>query len=162
MTHTYHIHGMTCKGCKNHVAEILSTISGVSKVTIDLEKAEATIETEEHFPIEKYQEALKKDGDTYTIHNIDDLPKKDAHTTSKENNKEIGSGKYYCPPQSGHGEACSRRYRERIHLATEVYSLQSGNWRRKKRRRIHYGQRPENHAEYGICFAARRISLHRR
>ncbi len=97
MKHTYHIHGMTCKGCKSHVEEILSKITGVSKVTVDLEKEEAIIETEEHFPIEKYQEALKKDGDTYTIQNINDLPKKDAPGTSLKIKNEKGNGKYYCP-----------------------------------------------------------------
>jgi Cu2+-exporting ATPase len=97
MKHIYHINGMTCKGCRSHVEEILSKIKGVSKITVDLEKKEAIIETDEHFPIEKYQEALKKDGDTYTIHNINDLPKKNTHSTSKENKKDIGNGKYYCP-----------------------------------------------------------------
>lgn len=97
MKHTYHINGMSCKGCKNHVEGILSKIDGVSKVTVDLEKEEAIIETEEHFHIEKYQEALKKDGDTYTIHNIDDLPKKDKDATSVEVKKGTGNGKYYCP-----------------------------------------------------------------
>ncbi len=97
MKHTYHIHGMTCKGCKSHVEGILSKIEGVSKVTVDLEKEETIIETDEHFPIEKYQEALKKDGDTYTIHNIDDLPKKDATDTSVKVKQDNGNGKYYCP-----------------------------------------------------------------
>ena len=97
MKHTYHINGMSCKGCKSHVEEILSKIDGVSKVTVDLEKEDAIIETEEHFHIEKYQEALKKDGDTYTIHNIDDLPKKDKDATSVEVKKVNGNGKYYCP-----------------------------------------------------------------
>ncbi|MDG2433237.1 heavy metal translocating P-type ATPase [Flavobacterium sp.] len=97
MIHTYHIHGMTCNGCRSHVEDILSKIKGVSKVTIDLEKEEAIIETEEHFPIEKYQEALKKDSDTYSIHNIDDLPKKDKDSTSVEIKKVNGNGKYYCP-----------------------------------------------------------------
>ena len=59
MKHTYHIHGMTCNGCRTHVEETLSKVEGVSKVTVDLEKAEATIEMESHIPIEKFQEALK-------------------------------------------------------------------------------------------------------
>ena len=44
MKHTYHIHGMTCNGCRSHVEETLSKVEGVSKATVDLEKAEATIE----------------------------------------------------------------------------------------------------------------------
>ncbi len=94
MKHTYHIHGMTCDGCRKHVEEILSKIDGVSKVTVDLAKEEAVIETNEHFLIEKYQEALKKDGGTYSIHNINDLPKKDAAPSVK---KENGNGTFYCP-----------------------------------------------------------------
>ena len=44
MKHTYHIHGMTCNGCRSHVEEILSKVEGVSKATVDLQNAEATIE----------------------------------------------------------------------------------------------------------------------
>jgi Cu+-exporting ATPase len=97
MKHTYHIHGMSCDGCRKHVEEILSKIEGVSKVTVDLAKKEAVIETEEHFPIEKYQEVLKKDGGTYSIHNIDDLPNAEEETQKKEIKKEKGNGTFYCP-----------------------------------------------------------------
>jgi len=68
MKHTYHIHGMTCNGCRSHVEDILSKVEGVSNATVNLEKAEATIEMTSHIPIETFQEALKMDGDTYTIH----------------------------------------------------------------------------------------------
>ena len=54
MKHTYHIHGMTCDGCRKHVEETLSQVEGVSKVTVDLAKEEAVIETTEHLHIEKY------------------------------------------------------------------------------------------------------------
>ena len=95
MKHTYHIQGMTCDGCRKHVEETLSKVEGISKVTVNLAKEEAVIETTEHLHIEKYQEALKQDGETYSIHNIDDLPKKDAVSTSVK--KEKGNGTYYCP-----------------------------------------------------------------
>ena len=72
MTHIYHIHGMTCNGCRTHVEETLSKVKGVSKATVNLEKAEATIDMEEHIPIEIFQEALKKDGGSYSIHNQDE------------------------------------------------------------------------------------------
>ena len=49
MKHTYHIHGMTCKGCQNHVEKTLSNIEGVTSASVNLEKAEATIEMESHF-----------------------------------------------------------------------------------------------------------------
>ncbi|QFZ55865.1 copper-translocating P-type ATPase [Oceanihabitans sp. IOP_32] len=79
MTHTYHIHGMTCNGCRSHVENLLSKVEGVLKATVNLEKAEATIETDSHIPIETFQKALKKDGDTYSIHN---LAEKDEGSTS--------------------------------------------------------------------------------
>ncbi|SEG04703.1 Cu2+-exporting ATPase [Halpernia humi] len=97
MKHTYHIHGMTCDGCRKHVEETLSKIEGVSKVTVDLAKQEAVIETDGHLHIEKYQEALKKDGGTYSIHNIDDLPKAEEETKKKAIKKEKGNGTFYCP-----------------------------------------------------------------
>ena len=61
MQHIYHIHGMTCNGCRSHVEETLSKVEGVTKATVDLKKAEATIDMGSHIPIEKLQEALKND-----------------------------------------------------------------------------------------------------
>ncbi|WP_138434444.1 heavy metal translocating P-type ATPase [Winogradskyella algicola] len=96
MKHTYHIHGMTCNGCRSHVEETLSKIEGVLKATVNLEKAEATIEMEPHIPIEKFQEALKKDGDRYSIHK-----QGEQHQHSKDKKKEQpkgkGTGTFYCP-----------------------------------------------------------------
>ena len=95
MKHTYHIHGMTCNGCRSHVEETLSKVQGVLKATVDLEKAEATIEMESHVPIEKFQEALKNDDGKYTIH------KPGEHQHSEEKKKvqpiENGTGTFYCP-----------------------------------------------------------------
>ena len=95
MKHTYHIHGMTCNGCRSHVEETLSKVEGVSKATVDLEKAEATIEMESHIPIETFQEALKKDGDRYSIH------KQGEHHHIKDKKKKQpkgkGTGTFYCP-----------------------------------------------------------------
>ena len=68
MTYTYHIHGMTCNGCRTHVEETLSKVEGVTNATVNLEKAEATIEMQSHIPIEKFQEALKTNGGQYSIH----------------------------------------------------------------------------------------------
>jgi Cu2+-exporting ATPase len=87
---------MTCKGCRSHVEETLSQVEGVSKARVDLEKAEATIEMESHVSLESFQEALKNDGDRYSIHNsVED------HQHSKEEKKEQligkGTGVFYCP-----------------------------------------------------------------
>lgn len=96
MKHTYHIHGMTCKGCRTHVEETLSKVEGVSKATVNLEKAEATIEMTSHIPIETFKEALKKDGDRYSIHN---QGKHHHHLEDKKENqpKAKGTGTFYCP-----------------------------------------------------------------
>ena len=57
MKHTYHIHGMTCNGCRNHVEETLAKVEGVSMVDVNLEKADVTIEMKSHIPIKTFQEA---------------------------------------------------------------------------------------------------------
>ena len=96
MKHTYHIHGMTCNGCRSHVEKTLNSVPGVSKATVDLVKAEATIESEKHIPIEKFQEALKNDGGGYSIHtpgnhNLDKTIKKKISASGN------GTGVFYCP-----------------------------------------------------------------
>ncbi|WP_034257991.1 heavy metal translocating P-type ATPase [Altibacter lentus] len=96
MKHTYHIHGMTCNGCRNHVEQTLSKIEGVTNASVNLEKAEATIEMESHIPIEKFQGALKADGGQYSIHQNGEH----HHTHDKkkvEKPKGKGTGTFYCP-----------------------------------------------------------------
>ncbi|MDX1328925.1 MAG: heavy metal-associated domain-containing protein, partial [Arenibacter sp.] len=67
MTHTYTIVGMTCNGCRSHVEETLKKVEGVTNASVDLAKAEATIEMKEHIGIEKFQRALEKEGGRYSI-----------------------------------------------------------------------------------------------
>lgn len=96
MTDTYHIHGMTCNGCRTHVEETLSKVEGVTNATVNLEKAEATIEMQSHIPIEKFQEALKTNGGQYSIHQNGEH----HHTHDKkkvEKPKGKGTGTFYCP-----------------------------------------------------------------
>jgi len=96
MKHTYHIHGMTFNGCRNHVEQTLSKIEGVTNASVDLEKAEATIEMQAHIPIEKFQDALKADGGRYSIHQNGEH----HHTHDKkkvEQPKAKGTGTFYCP-----------------------------------------------------------------
>jgi len=98
MKHTYHIHGMTCNGCRSHVEDTLSKVKGVLKATVNLEKAEATIEMDSHIALETFQEALKNDGDRYSIHNLGDHNHvKENSTTSVDKNKGHGTGTFYCP-----------------------------------------------------------------
>ena len=96
MIHTYHIHGMTCNGCRNHVEETLSKLEGVSKVTVDLDKAEATIKMKSHISIETFQEALKKSGDKYSIHNQGEHHHY-SQAKKKMQAKGKGTGTFYCP-----------------------------------------------------------------
>jgi len=94
MKHTYHIHGMTCRGCQKHVEETLSKVEGVTAVSVDLEKAEASIQMENHVSIEKFQEALKNDGSSYSIH----MPGEHHKPEKKaEKPKSKGTGTFYCP-----------------------------------------------------------------
>ena len=94
MQHSYHIHGMTCNGCRSHVEETLSKVKGVSDVLVNLEKAEATIKMSSHIPIETFQEALKKDGDRYGIHNIGEQQPIDKIEKTPQGK---GTGTFYCP-----------------------------------------------------------------
>ncbi|SDQ06121.1 heavy metal translocating P-type ATPase [Flagellimonas zhangzhouensis] len=94
MKHTYHIHGMSCNGCRNHVEQTLSKVDGVNSVEVNLEKAEALIEMEEHIPIEKFQKAMEEDGGSYSIH----MP--GHHHEPKQEKKQAptnGTGTFYCP-----------------------------------------------------------------
>ena len=94
MMHTYHIHGMTCNGCRSHVEKTLLKVEGVSKAIVNLEKAEAKIEMASHITIETFKEALKKDGDRYSIHNQDEHH---HHLEDKNENqpKAKGTGTFY-------------------------------------------------------------------
>ena len=94
MKHTYKIHGMSCNGCRSHVEETLSKVKGVSSVTVNLENAEATLEMETHIPLEKFQEALKNDGGSYSIHNLGETP---IPQKAKSKPKGKGAGTFYCP-----------------------------------------------------------------
>ena len=96
MKHTYHIHGMTCNGCRSHVEQTLSKVEGVIEAKVNLEKAEATIDMENHIALETFQKALKADGGRYSIH------KHGAHhhpqaPKKKMQPEEKGTGTFYCP-----------------------------------------------------------------
>jgi len=97
MAHTYHIDGMSCNGCKSHVETILSSVKGVKKVSVNLEKGTANIEMEKHLPLKTFQKALKEDGGSYSIH----LEKKEASAENEETTSpktsNNGNGVYYCP-----------------------------------------------------------------
>lgn len=95
MKHTYHIHGMSCNGCRSHVEETLSRVEGVTGVAVNLEKEEAVIEMDAHIPLGTFQEALKKDGSRYSIH----MPGHHHHPPKEEKKQAAknGTGTFYCP-----------------------------------------------------------------
>ncbi|EGV42337.1 copper-translocating P-type ATPase [Bizionia argentinensis JUB59] len=96
MKHTYHVHGMTCGGCRAHVEDILSKVEDVTTADVNLENEEATIEMVSHIPIEKFQAALKNDGGSYSIYKLGEKP--DPSALKKENKpKGQGTGTFYCP-----------------------------------------------------------------
>ncbi len=98
MKHTYPITGMTCNGCRSHVEKTLSEVDGVNHATVDLEKAEATIEMDSHIPIETFQKALKDGGGNYQIHKPGaDKHQQDNQKQEKETPKGNGTGTFYCP-----------------------------------------------------------------
>ncbi len=96
MKHTYHIHihGMTCNGCRSHVEETLSKVEGVLETSVNLEKAEATIQMASHIPIKMFQDTLKNGGGRYSIHTIGE-----HHEIDKKEELLSGQGTrtFYCP-----------------------------------------------------------------
>lgn len=94
MTHTYQVTGMTCNGCRSHVEDTLRKVDGVINASVDLEKKEAVIEMKDHIPLERFQEALQKDGGAYNIF----LPGQDVTAPPKPKKPEgKGTGTFYCP-----------------------------------------------------------------
>lgn len=59
MTHTYNISGMTCGGCQAKVQALLSKVTGIKNVSIDLHKGEAIIDMDKHIATEDLKAALE-------------------------------------------------------------------------------------------------------
>ena len=92
MKHTYHITGMTCNGCKEHVEKSLISIDGITKVEVNLPEKTALIEMENHIPFDTLKTVFE--GSTYMIHK--DKPEEvDAPQPPTKQGKENGT--YYCP-----------------------------------------------------------------
>lgn len=96
MKHTYHIHGMTCNGCRDHVEKALNAVSGVISAEVNLDKSEAVIEMAEHIEIDVFRKVLEDDGGQYSIHipgekHHDPKPKKKAPPQGTRTET------YYCP-----------------------------------------------------------------
>ncbi|MDT0643642.1 heavy metal translocating P-type ATPase [Zunongwangia sp. F363] len=90
MKHIYTVTGMTCNGCRSHVEEALNKVKGVTKASVDLEKAEAEIEMREHIKIDKFQQALKEAGGNYQIHLPSEAKEKHKHSSEVSNSEKTG------------------------------------------------------------------------
>ncbi len=97
MKHTYHIHGMTCMGCRSHVETTLSRVEGVTAVSVDLGQETAVIEMREHLPLQVFQEALKGIGGHYSIHLPGEAPEQVEKGIPPAEG--MGTGTFYCPMQ---------------------------------------------------------------
>lgn len=95
MKHTYQVTGMTCNGCRAHVQKTLSGVQGVTVADVNLEEKTATIEMDQHIPIEIFKVALENDGGKYSIGMLNEtmVEKPKEKHISKPNN----DGKFYCP-----------------------------------------------------------------
>jgi len=60
MTHTYHITGMTCTNCQTKVQHLLSKVSGIKNVSIDLKNGSADIEMDKHISTATLKTALNE------------------------------------------------------------------------------------------------------
>lgn len=95
ITRTYPVNGMTCTGCRAHVEKTLSQVPQVVNVSVNLEKAEATVDMKPEIKIEKFQEALQQDGGTYSIFLAGKRPEISQKVEERE--KVPMKGTYYCP-----------------------------------------------------------------
>ncbi|MGH2648710.1 MAG: HAD-IC family P-type ATPase, partial [Ginsengibacter sp.] len=104
MTHTYSVTGMTCNGCQAKVQSLLSNVTGVKNVSIDLATGEAIIDMEKHVPTTELKSALE--DFKYEIEEKNGSHKMNQLAIKKENKSShnhvhktstSSDGKYYCP-----------------------------------------------------------------
>ncbi len=65
LTHTYHIGGMSCGGCVSTVKQKLSSVPGVTSVTVNLGKKEAEITSSQEIKTDTLRSAFNNTH--YTI-----------------------------------------------------------------------------------------------
>ena len=68
LTNTYHIGGMSCGGCVSTVKQKLSSVPGVTSVTVDLGKKEAEITSSEEIKTDTLRRSFSN-----TNYNISEL-----------------------------------------------------------------------------------------
>ena len=94
---------MSCTGCQATVQKLLSGIPGATNISVDLQKAEATIDMENHIPTTQLQLALK-DHPRYHLDEKKNSLNGNSNPTHPQvkaavvnNSDEQSGGKYYCP-----------------------------------------------------------------
>ena len=97
MEHSYEITGMTCMGCRSHVEEALNGVEGVINAEVNLEKGTATIQMENHIPLEKLKDAISEHGGNYQIHLPGHIHHHEHHKSHASKPVDEGPGVYYCP-----------------------------------------------------------------
>ncbi len=86
MTHTYIVSGMTCAGCQAKVQGLLSKVSGVKNVSIDLANGEAAIVMDKHIATAELKAALK-DYPKYQLSELNHQHNTIASVITEEENK---------------------------------------------------------------------------
>ena len=96
MTHTYHIQGMTCNGCKDSVTRAFQSLEGVSQVHVDLEKGTALLTTASVIQTKLLKEVLPSkftliESNTQTVkqNNVFDRDKKAPQRSKLEQLKPL-------------------------------------------------------------------------
>lgn len=69
MIHTYNVTGMTCNGCKSSVEKHLNALPNAINTSVNLEKAEVTVEMTQHISILELQKALPEKFSISEQHN---------------------------------------------------------------------------------------------
>ncbi len=62
VSHRYRISGMTCQNCVRHVTKALSSLPGVTRVSVSLEHNDATVESGKPIPFDQIREAVNEAG----------------------------------------------------------------------------------------------------
>lgn len=57
-----HVDGMTCQNCVRHVTEAITEVTGVSSVTVDLDSATATVDTDGNLDLAAVTAAIEDAG----------------------------------------------------------------------------------------------------
>ena len=97
MKKTYKISGMTCNGCREHVAKNLGNIPEVEAVEVNLADKEAIVQLKEELSIDRLRAGLKADTTRYDIHHPGEEPDELVPLPTIKKKPPKPGQKYYCP-----------------------------------------------------------------